>query len=359
LALEGDRRRAFFAEHPLPLLKNSGGPTIANPRVIAVFFGQHPLRQAIEAMLQSYGCSAAWRDTVAEYGIGDATYERTVELPAPPPLHDETEVSDWLTKQVEAKELGPVTHENVIVFFPPEGTKWLSDDCVDRLGYHGEMAAGDGHFPYAVLLQCPTPARISRLDQMTHEISHELIEVATDPFPASAPAWRGLDHDESAWAAVDYANENADFCDDRSFARADFPVATATAWSNRRARAGLDPCGPSPYPFAAVGARHKQIDLSNGPVDLDIDVYDEDPEVDLAIVPSVSEPRACVWASYPLAHRDGSVATMRVGAFSSVSPNECDPPLKERELRIAGMPGLGLPSGTTVKVTGIVPPPPP
>src|SRR5437763_4033929 len=30
LALEGDGRRAFFAEHPLPLLKISGGPTIPN-----------------------------------------------------------------------------------------------------------------------------------------------------------------------------------------------------------------------------------------------------------------------------------------------------------------------------------------
>ncbi len=41
-----------------------------------------PLQQKTELFLQSYGCNSAFRDAVNEYGVGDATYERSIVLPA-------------------------------------------------------------------------------------------------------------------------------------------------------------------------------------------------------------------------------------------------------------------------------------
>jgi hypothetical protein len=176
------------------------------------------------------------------------------------------------------------------------------------------------------------------------------------------PAWRGLDLDPSIWVPSDenYANENADFCDNRSYTRDDFPVATATAWSNRRARAGLEPCGPSPYPFVMAGPRQKQIDLSNRPVDLDVDVYDEDPDAEVDIGTTTVGPRACLFGFYPsMTYKDGDVATIKFRAFPTSPSDGCDPPSTAREVRIWAYPRLGWTSGTSVTAFGVMLPPPP
>jgi hypothetical protein len=74
------RSTAFFSIHPLPLLQNHGGPVLSNPRIVAVFFGADPLQPETEALLQSYGCTSAWHEAVAEYGVGDAIYERSLRV---------------------------------------------------------------------------------------------------------------------------------------------------------------------------------------------------------------------------------------------------------------------------------------
>jgi hypothetical protein len=328
-ALPSDpHREAFFASHRLPLLLNQGGPVFKNPHLVAVFFGDDPLRRPTEALLQSYGCTSFWREAVAEYGVGDATFERSVVLPSFPFIAGQAQFDAWLIEQ--AGPLGLRADERAFVFFPPRDAPVPENPCQDEFGYHQSItidsrSIDSREIAYAVVNDCASSSPwTTPMDLRSETLTHELIEMAVDPFPLSRPGWRGFD--QESWAVAPYADENADVCINNPLSSTHYPFLLASAWSNRRALAGMHPCSSRTKPLALAMASQPNIDLSGGTADLVIDVYSDDPQRQYVLGASGDTLRRCV-NLLP----QGSLGTMVDGdsrhySVKVLPANACDPP---------------------------------
>jgi hypothetical protein len=316
-------RDAFFSSHHLPLLLNQGGPVFQNPHLVAVFFGDDPLRQPTEALLQSYGCTSFWREAVSEYGVGDATFERSVVLPSFPFIAGQAQFDAWLIEQ--AGPLGLQTDERAFVFFPPRDAPVPENPCQDEFGYHGAISIDSREIAYAVVNDCASSSDwTTPMDLRSETLTHELIEMAVDPFPLTRPGWRGFD--QESWAIAPFADENADVCVNNPVASTDYPFLLASAWSNRRALAGMHPCSSRTKPLALAMASQPTVDLSGGAADLVIDVYSDDPQRQYALAASGDTLRRCV----NLLPQDspGTVVDgdSRHYSVKLLTANACDPP---------------------------------
>jgi hypothetical protein len=269
-------RAAFFATRPLPLLETQGGPVLRNPRVVAVFFGDDPLREKTEALLKSYGCTSAWHEATSEYGVGDALYERSLVLPEFPAVEGIPAFEDWMRAQ--ASTLGLRAGERIFVFYPPAGVRVPAPPCEGGLGYHASMTLDGGtSVVYSVLNRCPTMLWATPWDMRAHITTHELMEMAVDPFPFADPAWIRLDG--TGFEMVTVGTENADICNHFHLLPPDYPFPVTSGWSNRRARAGFEPCAPGDEtkPFALAYPSTNRIDLSTGSATVDLDFFADDP----------------------------------------------------------------------------------
>lgn len=268
ITVEG-RHQPFFAKHPLAPLVHRGGATIPSPRIIGIFLGDDRLQHATEALLQSFGCTRYWREAVGEYGIGDALYARTVaikELPAAVVNHDYGAFVEWIRVGAAAKLFGEMTPADVLLFFLPPNASVLPDDCTGRLGGHSSLLTADNTpLRYAYFTTCLPTANVVELLSRSHAVTHELMEMATDPDPDLNPGWRGLGPGLGAPSIRPSAgaldDEGADCCNNtlpeapdypfasqtpearRSISRAEAPVSfsmssrTTRRWSSRCARA--------------------------------------------------------------------------------------------------------------------------
>lgn len=290
-----EAQRAFAARHPWPMLQQQGGQVQQRARLVAVFFGDDPLREPTEALLQSYGCTRWWREAVAEYGVGDYVYARTIVVnePFPTPVDpaSDGEFSGWV---LDHQKLFAPAPDEVLVFFAPEGAY---DRCPRSLGWHSEALLGVHKLPFALIKDCPPgkTTSTSAMDQRSRTTTHELLEIALNPFPQSAPAWRDLS--TGWWPATDYT-ENADLCDSIPIVTREYPFAMVSSWSNRRAALGLLPCSSNEQPFVVALARESEIDLTTGSATMTVDVYADLPneEVSLSISAgcAVAEPNSVV-----------------------------------------------------------------
>ena len=306
-------RAAFFAAHPLPLLVDHGGLVVRNPRIVAVFFGDDPLQRATEALLQTYGCSTAFREAVAEYGVGDALYERSVVVPAFPDVAGDAGFRTWL--QAHWTTFGPLDENSVLFVFAPTGRELAPYTCEVFGGYHSWVAPPS--MPYAFVNGCARQLSFgaTALEQRTDVTTHELIELALDP---ALDAWSGLDR--PGWADP-LRGESADLCINRP-GPPSYPFATASAWSNRRARAGLDPCTASDAPFAIAMPRVAVVDVSSGQAYADLDVYADDPNARYAL----SSDAACVVPQIPpgATYRDGDSVRVALPLLPGCTPSDGD-----------------------------------
>src|SRR5262249_9276507 len=155
------------------------------------------LQHATEALLQSYGCTTYWREGVNEYGVGDLLYKRTIVFPNVPTPDVELGLStfeDWIRDGVNAKTFGDVSEEeDILLFFLPPSTKLLSDDCTGRLGGHTSVETRDHkRVAYAYINACSEFTSVLELAWRTHAVTHELMEIASDPDPNTQPTWRTL-----------------------------------------------------------------------------------------------------------------------------------------------------------------------
>jgi hypothetical protein len=290
LPLEG-RRKEFFSKYPLAQLQYGGGRVLSAPRIVGVFFGADLMQRATEALLASYGCTSYWRDAVNEYGVGDALYARTVSLSEFPALEDAGSpvqaFEAWIVDAIAANTFGQLNEEDVLLFFLPPSVRLLSDDCSLRPGAHSSVVTRDNrHIAYAYFDACSASPGPEDLIARSHAATHELIEMATDPDPLTAPAYRTLGAGVVAptvrlpTSLAD--DESGDLCNDVIPQVPDYPFAVALGYSNRLARAGLDPCHSSSQlsALAVVGTPGPQpagIDLSSGRTHVVVDVFSADP----------------------------------------------------------------------------------
>ena len=302
IPLQG-RRKEFFGQYPLAQLQNLGGPVLKAPRIVAVFFGNDWMQSSTEALLQSYGCTSLWHDAVNEYGVGAALYERSVVLPAyalpTGPGASFAGFEAWVAEGADVNGFGALSEDDVVMFFLPPNVQIDGSECLTGSGAHSSVSTNAGRLVrYAYIDTCSLADDSTVLSARTLTATHELIEMVTDPDPETAPAWRSLGPglvDPSVRlptpAGVD--DEVADLCNYRPVQSPGYPFEVAQAYSNRLARAGMDPCGPYPavQRIAALRSADPQtaaVDLSSGRAPVVLDIFSDDPSGTYTLSASVN-----------------------------------------------------------------------
>ncbi len=282
---------AYPAPHSeLPQVANLGGPVLAKPHFVPVFFQGASYRAQVIEYAAKIGKSAFWKATTEEYGVGpaDALTPIDVEEPAPATITDD-EIQDWLKTRFDGThpEWGTEPIEGAIytLFYPQATTIYLGNpptptdggapeggrpdggvrqpraqsSCRSFGGYHADVRIKSKSVAYAVLPQCARFGAMSGIDALTGTTSHEWIEAATDPFPLSAPAYSMVDDAHLSWVYALGAGETADMCaqyDSSFYKDSEVGFVVQRSWSNAAAKAGKDPCQPTdpkgaPYFFAS------------------------------------------------------------------------------------------------------------
>ena len=243
-----------------PTIVSLGGPVLANPKVVPVFFGNDdPLITAGVAKFTSkVGATAYWAANTAEYGVGPLASGAPVQLAEVPPVKlDDADIQAWLSAKLNADDPAfPVPDESTLFLLTyPAGvtvTFQGATSCQSFGAYHNSLTLDAKHnsitVPYAMSPRCSSFGGLTGIDMVTSGASHELIEAVTDPAPLDNPAFEMIDDDHLFWLFA-VGSETGDMCTGAGpSAYAVFPGLESKAqrcWSNQAALALHDPCVPS------------------------------------------------------------------------------------------------------------------
>jgi hypothetical protein len=236
-----------------PVVTNAGGPVLKAPVFVPVTFDEDLERADLEALVGTIAGSPYWAQVTAEYGVGAATVGTPVHVAqAAPKTASNTDIETWLVAHAGVDWPAP-TDANVYVVFYPSTSALTADGataCTDLGGWHAEAARpGKRGLPYVAMPRCTSFGDITGADVMSVTLSHELVEVVTDPLPRSQPAFRFVDDASAAWMVVLAGQtEIGDMCVNEAQANvklAGLPL-VQRIWSNSAASAGRDPCVPAP-----------------------------------------------------------------------------------------------------------------
>ena len=250
-----------FVEAPhaaAPQVVSLGGPVIASPTVLPIFFANDATVQGeIETFGSWLAISTYWTIISREYGIGPISFLPTIVSTDAPPTTDAA-LQTWLASYADGTHAGwPKADANTIyaVYLPAGVTLTASfgTSCTAFGGYHSEGLLADGttKFIYALLPRCG-PAG-AELTDLTAAVSHEFLEASADPYYSTAPAYRQSDNNDIIWTFAPGA-ELGDMCAYTQASFQDMGIGTLTSsapytvqrtWSNASAAAGHDPCVPT------------------------------------------------------------------------------------------------------------------
>ncbi len=244
----------YPAPHPaLPEVQANGGPTLTAPRVVPIFFPGYAYKTQVIDYLSKVGATDYWSANVKEYAVGAITAGTAIELTETPPDNiTDQEIQTWLADKLDGThaEFGaPDASTIYTIYYPTSTTVDLqgSKSCVAFGGYHENIDIGAKSIPYAVIPQCVKFHALTGVDVVTGTTAHELVEAVTDPYPATNPAYTGMDDEHAAWEFALGGGETGDMCSpfDASFYKpAGFDYTVQRSWSNAAAKAGHDPCVP-------------------------------------------------------------------------------------------------------------------
>ncbi len=293
----------------IPQVHSGGGPVLASPEVVPIFFPNDIAQLGLEKFLNALPRSAYWRTAVSEYGVGPPRILPSIITADAPPTTDD-ELQFWLeskfTPPHETPDFVPLptplpepTKNTIYVVFLPAGVTLTAGgdvSCKTFGGYHEESR--NLHLVYALIPRCPTMG--AEIDAITPALSHELIEASTDPLPETAPAFNELDPAELVWGFTP-GGELGDMCEfvSAAFQRLVGNFVVQRTWSNASAAAGHDPCVPTlpgPYVGAAPALDDVTLDYGNGEtttlgvevpngdsVTIDLDLFSDAPAPDWTI----------------------------------------------------------------------------
>ena len=236
-----------------PQLVSSGGPTLAHPKVVPIFYPGYTWTTQVTDWLTKVGATAYWSAATAEYGVGALVMGTPVHLTEPSPAATDSQtISTWLAAKLDGThpEFGVADPETIYAVFFPKTTQidGATGSCTSYGGYHEDLSVGGKAIPYAVVPECPTFGPVAGLDMVTGAGSHELIEAATDPYPTSNAAYSSLDDASLPLEIFLGGNaENGDLCSlnwDAFFKPTGFDYVVQRGWSNAAAKLGKDPCAP-------------------------------------------------------------------------------------------------------------------
>lgn len=250
-----------FQHAPLPQVVTLGGPVLTAPKVLPILYATDTGAADVQAFLQELAGSPAWGQTTAEYGVGPLTVLPAVTMTtaAPKTIADSTLQSILVANTTgSSPPWGPADPQTIYLFVLPQGTIEQDSDgacCTAFDGYHWEARAGGTSVPYALSCACPgfDGPSVTALQERTVDMSHELVEAATDPLPSSNPAYTEEDAQDAVWTVVT-DGEVADMCEFNDDANVVPPGATymiQRSWSNAAAARGDNPCVPvvTPTPY--------------------------------------------------------------------------------------------------------------
>ncbi len=234
--------------HPLPQVDKGGGRLLTNIKVVTVTFEGDALRDDLRAFDDTIVTTPWWTTVSSAYGVGPGTSGGRVELPD---TVSNTTISDLeLVDFVQARIMsgafpGPDTNTAYMLFFPASTTITLQGDrsCDAFDGYHDAVTVtlegGSLEVPFAVMPRCGQGTAAAIKNALTVTMSHELIELATDPSYIEG-AYELLSND--AWNPA--GGEVADLC--QNFADAiSGPYHVTRSWDNTMAAQSHDPCVPA------------------------------------------------------------------------------------------------------------------
>ncbi len=178
----------------LPQVISLGGPVLTTPKLQPILYASDPSGSDILAFLQELASTSYWSQTTSEYGVGALTVlpAITVNTPAPATITDamlQTMLADNTAGAAPA--WGAADASTIYLFALPPGTIEQDTEgacCTGYDGYHSEADVGTGAapvtVPYALSCACSgfDGAGITDLQERTIDMSHELVEAATDPF---------------------------------------------------------------------------------------------------------------------------------------------------------------------------------
>ena len=244
----------------LPQVITLGGSFLATPKVQPILYASDAGGADIMAFLQELASTSYWSQTTSEYGVGPLTILPAIVLTTAAP----TTITDAMLESNLAANTagsypawGAADPSTIYLFVMPPGSVEHDDEgacCTDYDGYHYEANVGSGSgtgavsVPYAVSCACPgfDGPGVTDLQERTIDMSHELIEAATDPFPDSDPALTQEDDADIVWTFVT-DGELADMCELNDDANVIPPGSTymvQRSWSNVAAQSFQNPCVP-------------------------------------------------------------------------------------------------------------------
>ena len=247
-----------IAQPVLPQVIDVGGTFLASPKVQPILYASDSGGQDILAFLQELATTSYWAQTTSEYGVGALTVLPAITLTDPPP----TSVTDATLESSLASNTsgadpgwGAADPSTIYLFVLPQGTIEADSEgacCTDYDGYHFQTDVDVGSsvvtVPYALSCACPgfDGPSVTDLQERTVDMSHELVESATDPFPDSDPAYTQEDDADIVWTLVT-DGEVADMCEFNDDANVIPPGSTymvQRSWSNAAAARFENPCVP-------------------------------------------------------------------------------------------------------------------
>ncbi len=238
-----------------PTMQFGGGRVLTSAELVTVTYPGDAHVAAVETFADQLGASSYWKTTVSEYGVGPtkSTAADHVRMTTPPPSKmTQKELEDYIAKTASDPKSGwpAATEQTLYVLYLPAGTSLTvegdsADLCyLNHAGYHWSALVGSIEVAYAVVLDC------GKSINPVQTVSGLIAAAATSPLPtAGSLGYAGADPDHFVWTFMLADQDAADFCYRQTITdvlATGFGDKLARLWSNASAKAGRDPCLPTP-----------------------------------------------------------------------------------------------------------------
>jgi hypothetical protein len=245
---------AFEARHaPLPLIGSEGGPVLATPRIVPVYYSADPLAADLGAFYAKLATSQYLAHALAGYGAASPVIAAPVVVSDAPPVSTlDTDIAAWLSAEIEAGVL-PAEDGNTAyeVHFPATtqvnagGLYGESYPTCYSFEFEAYLSSGTA-VPFGVIPLCAgTLPSLTDLETATVFATSAIADQVTNPYVNDSPAYNEPSWSGSGWATL-IGIQPGDLCfntqDEWNTTPADLGYLAARIWSNAAAASGNNPC---------------------------------------------------------------------------------------------------------------------